>query len=34
MNVSKPKQTHRYREEANGYHGEKDEGRGKIGVWD
>ena len=21
----------RYREQANGYHGEKDEGRGKIG---
>ena len=24
----------RYREQANGYHGEKDEGSGKIGVWD
>lgn len=34
MNVSKPKQTHRQREEATGYHGEQDEGKGKIGVWD
>ena len=32
--VTKQKQTHRYREQTSGYQWGEGSGRGKIGVWD
>ena len=34
MNVTKQKQTYRYREQTSGYWWGEGRGRGKIGVWD
>ena len=34
VNITKKKQTHRYREQTSGYQWEKEEGRAKRGVGD
>ena len=34
MNITKQKQTHRYREQTSGYQWEEGRGRGRLGVGD